>query len=118
MELATYPLPEENRISNPLTSRQYDSTVLLDKNRENFQSQIIVISQWILGLSVSQSNSCHSRVLAKQSEYLGRLAIQKLQGFKRLEIESQIFSQNVKIREIPPVDLIPSRLNSDPGSFA
>ena len=46
-----------------------------------------------MGLSVSQWNSSYSRVLTKQSEYSGRLAIQKSQRFKRLEIEPQnIFS--------------------------
>ena len=46
-----------------------------------------------MGLSVSQWNSSYSRVLTKQSEYSGRLAIQKSQGFKQLEIEPQnIFS--------------------------
>ena len=42
-----------------------------------------------MGLSVSQSNSSYSRVLTKQSEYSGRLAIQKSQRFKPLEIEHQ-----------------------------
>ena len=44
-------------------------------------------------LSVGQWNSSYSRVLTKQSEYSGGLAIQKWQGFKWLEIEPQnIFS--------------------------
>ena len=46
-----------------------------------------------MGLSASQWNSSYGRVLTKQSEYSGRLAIQKSQRFKRLEIEPQnIFS--------------------------
>ena len=46
-----------------------------------------------MGLSASQWNSSYGRVLTKQSEYSGRLAIQKSQGFKQLEIEPQnIFS--------------------------
>ena len=44
-------------------------------------------------LSVSQSNSIYSRVLTKQSEYSGWLAIQKSQWFEWLEIQLQnIFS--------------------------
>ena len=46
-----------------------------------------------MGLSVSQSNSIYSRELTKQSEYSSRLAVQKPQRFKWLEIEPQnIFS--------------------------
>ena len=79
--------------SNPLTNRQYDSSVLLGKNGGNSQSRTATSSQGNMGLSVSQWNSSYSRVLTKQSEYSGRLAIQKSQRFKRLEIEPQnIFS--------------------------
>ena len=79
--------------SNPLTNRQYDSSVLLGKNGGNSQSRTATSSQGNMGLSVSQWNSSYSRVLAKQSGYSGRLAIQKSQRFERLEIESQnIFS--------------------------
>ena len=79
--------------SNPLTNRQYDSSVLLGKNGENSQSRTVTGSQGNMGLSVSQWNSSYNRVLTKQSEYSGRLAIQKSQGFERLEIEPQnIFS--------------------------
>ena len=79
--------------SNPLTNRQYDSSVLLGKNGGNSQSRTATSSQGNMGLSVSQWNSSYSRVLTKQSEYSGRLAIQKSQGFKQLEIEPQnIFS--------------------------
>ena len=42
-----------------------------------------------MGLSASQSNSSYRRVLSKQSEYSGRLAILKSQRFKRLETKSQ-----------------------------
>ena len=81
------------RNSNPLTNRQYDSSVLLGKNGGNSQSRTATSSQGNMGLSVSQWNSSYSRVLTKQSEYSGRLAIQKSQGFKQLEIEPQnIFS--------------------------
>ena len=46
-----------------------------------------------MGLSASQSNSSYSRLLTKQFDYSGRLAIQKSKRFKRLEIEPQnIFS--------------------------
>ena len=46
-----------------------------------------------MGLSVSQWNSSYSRVLTKQPEYSGRMAIQKPQSFQRLEIDTQnIFS--------------------------
>ena len=65
--------------SNPLTNRQYDSSVLLGKNGENSQSRTVTGSQGNMGLSVSQWNSSYSRVLTKQSEYSGRLAIQKSQ---------------------------------------
>ena len=79
--------------NNPLTNRQYDGSVLLGKNWGNSHSRIATSSQGNMGLSVSQSNSSYSRVLTKQSEYSGRLAIQKSQRFKRLEIEPQnIFS--------------------------
>ena len=79
--------------SNPLTNRQYDSSVLLGKNGENSQSRTATSSQGNMGLSVSQWNSSYSRVLTKQSEYSGILTIQKSQRFERLEIEPQnIFS--------------------------
>ena len=42
-----------------------------------------------MGLSVRKLNSSYSRVLTKQSEHSRRLAIQKSQSFKRLEIEPQ-----------------------------
>ena len=78
---------------NPLTNRQYDHSVLLGKNGGNPQSRTVTGSQGNMGLSVSQWNNGYSRVLTKQSEYSGRLAIQKSQRFKRLEIEPQnIFS--------------------------
>ena len=65
-----------------------------------------------MGLSVSQLNSSYSRVLNKQSEYSGRLAIQKIKRFKRLGIEPQnIFFQIVKITGIPQIDLFASRLS-------
>ena len=54
--------------NNPLTNRQYDSSVLLGKNEGNSQSRIATSSQGIVGLSVSQSNSSYSRVLTQQSE--------------------------------------------------
>ena len=102
-------------MSNPLTRRKCESSVLLDKNRGNMQSQFVASSKWFYGLSVNQSNSCHCRVLAKQSEYSGRLAIQKLHGFKRLEMESpNIFSNCKNQRNITIV----SGLNQDPGSCA
>ena len=82
------------RNSNPLTNRQYDSSVLLGKNGGNSQSRTATSSQGNMGLSVSQWNSSYSRVLTKQSEYSGRLAIQKSQGFKRLEIEPQNISSD------------------------
>ena len=63
------------RNNNPLTNRQYDSSVLLGKNGENSQSRTATSSQGNMGLSVSQWNSSYSRVLTKQSEYSGRLAI-------------------------------------------
>ena len=79
--------------SNPLTNRQYDSSVLLGKNGGNSQPRTATSSQGNMGLSVSQWNSSYSRVFTNQSEYSGRLTIQKSQGFKRLEIEPQnIFS--------------------------
>ena len=69
------------------------TAVLLGKNGGNSQSRTATSSQGNMGLSVSQWNSSYSRVLTKQSEYSGRLAIQKSQRFKRLEIEPQnIFS--------------------------
>ena len=81
------------RNSNPLTNRQYDSSVLLGKNGENSQSKTATSSKGNMGLSASQWSSSYSRVLPKQSEYSGRLAIQKLQRFERLEIEPHnIFS--------------------------
>ena len=70
----------------------------------NSQSKTVTSSQRNVGLSVIQSYSSYSRVLTKQSEYSDKLAIQKSQGFKRLEIEPQnIFSdsQIVKIRGKP-----------------
>ena len=79
--------------NNPLINRQYDSSVLLSKNGVNLQSKSAASSQGNMEPSVSQSNSSYSRVLTEQSEYSGRLAIQKSQRFKRIEIESQnIFS--------------------------
>ena len=79
--------------SNPLTNRQYNSSVLLGKNGGNSQSRTATSSQGNMGLSVSQLNSRYSKVLTKQSEYSGRLVIQKLQRFERSEIEPQnIFS--------------------------
>ena len=57
------------------------------------QSRTATSSQGNMGLSVSQWNSSYSRVLTKQSEYSGRLAIQKSQRYERLEIEPQnVFS--------------------------
>ena len=47
-----------------------------------------------MGPSVSQSNISYSRVLTKQSEYSGRLAIQKSQRFERLEIKPQNISSD------------------------
>ena len=79
--------------NNPLTNRQYDSSILLGKNGENSQSRIAASSQGNMRLSVSQLNSSYSRVLTKQSEYSERLAIHKPQRFKQLETEPQnIFS--------------------------
>ena len=55
-----------------------------------------------MGLSVSQWNSSYSRVLTKQSEYSGRLAIQKSQRFTWLKIEPQnIFSDCENHRNTP-----------------
>ena len=69
------------------------TAVLLGKNGGNSQPRIATSSQGNMVLSVSQSNSSYSRVLIKQFEYSGRLAIQKSQIFKRFEIEPQnIFS--------------------------
>ena len=69
------------------------TAVLLGKNGGNSQSRTATSSQGNMGLSVSQWNSSYSRVLTKQSEYSGRLAIQKSQRIERLEIEPQnIFS--------------------------
>ena len=69
------------------------TAVLLGKNGGNSQSRTATSSQGNMGLSVSQWNSSYSRVLTKQSEYSGRLTIQKSQRFERLEIEPQnIFS--------------------------
>ena len=86
----------QGKIGNntPLTNRQYGSSALLGKNGGNSQSRIAKSNQGNIWLSVSQSNSSYCRVLrTKQSEYSGRLAIQKLQRLKRLEIEPQnIFS--------------------------
>ena len=83
----------EIRNSNTLTNRQYDSSVLFGKNGGNPQSRTATSSQGNMGLSVSQWNSSYSRVLTKQSEYSGRLAIQKSQRYERLEIEPQnVFS--------------------------
>ena len=79
--------------NNPLTNRQYDSSVLFGKSGENSQSRTVTGSQGNMRLSVSQWNSSYSRALTKQSEYSGRLAIQKSQRIERLEIEPQnIFS--------------------------
>ena len=83
----------EIRNINPLAYRQYGSSVLLGKNGKNSQSRTATSSQGNIGLSVSQSNSGHSRTLTKQSEYSARLAIHKSQRFELLEIEAQnIFS--------------------------
>ena len=69
------------------------TAVLLGKNGGNSQSKTATSSQGNMELSVGQWNSSYSSVLTKQSEYSGRLAIQKSQGFKRLEIKPQnIFS--------------------------
>ena len=114
--------------SNPLTNRQYDSSVLLGKNGGKSQSRTATSSQGNMGLSVSQWKSSYSRVLTKQSQYSHRLAIQKSQRLERLDIEPKIFSQIVKIRGIPQIDSFASRLNHqlpkymswypDPGSCA
>ena len=54
-----------------------------------------------MGQSVSQWNSSYSRVLTRQSEYSGRLAIQKSLRFERLEVEPQnIFSDCENQRNI------------------
>ena len=59
------------------------------KNGRNSQSRTATTSQEIVELYVSQLNSSYSRVLARQPEYSGRLAIQNSQGFKRFKIEPQ-----------------------------
>ena len=53
------------------------TAVLLGKNGGNSQSRTATSSQGNMGLSVSQWNNGYSRVLTKQSEYSGRLVIQK-----------------------------------------
>ena len=53
------------------------TAALLGKNGGNSKSRTATSSQGNMGLSVSQWNSSYSRVLTKQSEYSGRLAIQK-----------------------------------------
>ena len=69
------------------------TAVLLGKNGGNSQSRTATSSQGNMGLFASQWNSSYSRALTKQSEYSGRLAIQKSQRIERLEIEPQnIFS--------------------------
>ena len=50
-----------------------DSFVLLDKSGEYSPSQTVASSQRDLGLPVSQSNGCDSRVHAKQPECLSKL---------------------------------------------
>ena len=70
--------------SNPLTNRQYDSSVLIGRNGGSSQSRTALNSQGNMELSVRRSNSSYSSVLTKQSGYSGRLAIQKPQ---RLEIK-------------------------------
>ena len=69
------------------------ATVLRGENAGNLQSRTPTIGQGNVGVSGSQLISTYSRGLTKHSEYSGRLAIQKSQRFKRLEIEPQnIFS--------------------------
>ena len=63
--------------TNAFTNRQYHSSVLLGKIGVNSQLRTATSSLGNMGLSVSQSNSSYSRVHTKQSEYSGRLAIQK-----------------------------------------
>ena len=59
-------------------------------------------SQGNMGLSVSQSNSSYTRVLTKQSDYWCRLAIQKSQGFKWLEIEPEIIFSDCETQKYTP----------------
>ena len=59
------------------------------KNGRKSQSRTATTSQEIMELYVSQLNSSYSRVLARQPECSGRLAIQNSQGFKRFKIEPQ-----------------------------
>ena len=61
---------------------------------ETSQSITATSSLGNMGPSVSQSNISYSRVLTKQSEYSGRLAIQKSQRFERLEIKPQNISSD------------------------
>ena len=68
--------------SNPRTNRQYNSFILLGKNEGNLQSKTATRSQGNMGRSFSQWNSSYSRLLTKQYEYSGRLAIQKSQRFE------------------------------------
>ena len=58
--------------SNPLETRQYDSSLLLCKNGGNVQSRTATSNQGNIRLSVSQSNSSYNRVLTKQSEWKPR----------------------------------------------
>ena len=72
--------------SNPLTNKQYDSSVLVKMGGSLSPA---TSSQGNIGLSVSQWKSSYSRVLTKQLEYSHRLAIQKSQRLERLDIEPQ-----------------------------
>ena len=58
--------------SNPLETRQYDSSLLLRKNGGNVESRTAISNQGNIRLSVSQSNSSYQRVLTKQSEWKPR----------------------------------------------
>ena len=66
--LTSIPLQIDNKKALP---------ALLGKNEGNSQSRSATNSQGNMGLSVSLLNNSYKRVLTKQSEYSGRLAIQK-----------------------------------------
>ena len=75
--------------SNPLINRQNGSSVLPGRNGGNSQSKTATSIQGNMGISATQLNNSYSRVLTKQCEYSGILAIQKSQGFEQSEVEPQ-----------------------------
>ena len=90
------------------------------------QSRTATSSQGNIGLSVSQWNSSYSRVLAKQSDIQEDWQSRNHRDSSDWKLNPKMFSQIMKIRGIPQIDLFASLLNHqlpkymswhpDPGS--